>query len=51
MPALPFSSKNICVKRPGNGISPMEWEKVIGNKAKKKFEKDELIKLWKKKFV
>ncbi len=40
-----FSSKNICVKRPGNGISPMEWEKVIGNKAKKKFEKDELIKL------
>ena len=40
-----FSSKNICVKRPGNGISPMQWEKVIGNKAKKKFEKDELIKL------
>lgn len=41
----PFSEKNITVKRPGNGISPMRWEEVIGEKAKRLFHKDELIEL------
>ena len=40
-----FSEHNIGVKRPGNGISPMQWEKVIGKKAKRDFLEDELIEL------
>lgn len=40
-----FSEQNIGVKRPGNGISPMQWEKVIGKKAKRDFLEDELIEL------
>ena len=40
-----FSERNITVKRPGVGISPMQWNKVIGSKAKKDFEPDELIEL------
>ena len=40
-----FSEKNITSKRPGNGISPMKWEEVLGRKAKKDFEFDELIEL------
>lgn len=35
---------NMTVKRPGNGISPMEWDSVIGKTAKRNFKKDELIK-------
>ena len=36
---------NITVKRPGTGISPMKWPEVIGKKAIRDFEKDELIEL------
>lgn len=38
-----FSEMNITVKRPGTGISPMEWDSVIGMVAKRSFKKDELI--------
>lgn len=38
-----FTEENITTKRPGNGISPMEWFKVLGIKAIKDFQKDELI--------
>lgn len=38
-----FSEENLTVKRPGNGISPMCWEKVIGRKAPCNFKEDELI--------
>lgn len=38
-----FTNSNITCKRPGNGISPMNWYKVLGNKAEKDFEVDELI--------
>jgi len=38
-----FTSDNIAVKRPGTGISPMNWYKFIGKKAKKNFKKDSLI--------
>ena len=41
----PFSEENITVKRPGKGISPMRWDDVIGHRAWKNFEKDELIQL------
>lgn len=38
-----FSEDNITTKRPGNGISPMSWFEVLGLKAVKDFEEDELI--------
>lgn len=37
--------ENITCKRPGNGISPMEWYKVLGTNAIHDFEEDELIEL------
>ena len=40
-----FSESNITVKRPGTGISPMEWFSVLGKKAPKSFQEDELIEL------
>lgn len=40
-----FNKENITVKRPGFGISPMLWDKVIGKTATRKFDEDELIKL------
>lgn len=36
---------NITTKRPGNGISPMRWVDVLGTKAKRDFDEDELIEL------
>lgn len=40
-----FTEKNITCKRPGNGISPMKWYDVLGKKAERDFEQDELITL------
>lgn len=36
---------NVTIKRPGTGISPMRWFEVLGTKAVKDFEEDELITL------
>ena len=41
----PFSEKNITVKRPGTGLSPVLFEKILGKKSKKIFKKDDLIKI------
>jgi N-acetylneuraminate synthase len=40
-----FTEENLAVKRPGTGISPMEWENVIGKTAKQDFLEDDLIQL------
>ena len=40
-----LTEENITVKRPGNGISPMFWDSVIGTVAKRDFIYDELIEL------
>lgn len=40
-----FSEDNLTTKRPGNGISPMQWEELIGTIAKKNYQIDELITL------
>ena len=40
-----LTEENITVKRPGNGISPMLWDSVIGTRAVRDFEYDELISL------
>ncbi len=38
-----FTEKNITVKRPGIGIIPMRWDEIIGHKATKSYQRDELI--------
>ncbi len=40
-----FTEGNLTVKRPGSGISPMQWDAVLGKKAPRDFEADELIEL------
>lgn len=40
-----FSEKNLTAKRPGTGISPMQWDNVIGCTASRDFNEDELIEL------
>jgi len=40
-----FTEDNIAVKRPGTGLSPMEWDRVIGRAAPRDFAADELIEL------
>ena len=45
LPGEIFDEKNLCIKRPGNGISPMRWHQVLGKIAKKKFQKDSNIKI------
>ena len=40
-----FTRKNLGIKRPGRGISPMQLFKVIGKIARRNFNQDELIKL------
>ena len=38
-----LNEKNLTVKRPGTGISPMKWDEVMGTKAIKDYNADELI--------
>ena len=40
-----LTEKNITVKRPGGGLSPMLWDSVIGTTATKDFDYDTLITL------
>ena len=38
-----FTEDNLIAKRPGNGISPMQWNDVLGKKAVRDFDTDEMI--------
>lgn len=38
-----FTEDNLTTKRPGNGLSPMLWDNIIGTTAKKDFYEDEQI--------
>lgn len=40
-----FTEVNVTVKRPGNGISPMRYDEVIGRIAAKDFDCDDLIEI------
>lgn len=40
-----LTEENITVKRPGNGVSPMLWDKVVGTVAKRNFDYDQLIEI------
>ena len=39
-----FTKDNLSVKRPGVGITPMYWEKIIGTLATQDYQRDDLIK-------
>lgn len=39
-----LTSENLSTKRPGNGISPLNWNLIIGKSSKHNYEIDELIK-------
>lgn len=38
-----FTEKNLTAKRPGNGISPMRWNDVIGMTADRDYKQDDMI--------
>jgi len=38
-----FSLENLTIKRPGTGISPMRWDQVMGQRAKRDFAPEEAI--------
>ena len=38
-----FTADNLGVKRPGSGISPMRWGELMGKKATRDYQPDELI--------
>lgn len=38
-----LSAENLTTKRPGNGISPMQWEEILGSTANRDYEEDEMI--------
>jgi N,N'-diacetyllegionaminate synthase len=38
-----FSEENLTVKRPGSGISPMEWDNFIGQVSNHDYDMDDLI--------
>ncbi|WP_294758304.1 N-acetylneuraminate synthase [uncultured Gemmiger sp.] len=40
-----FTEENLTTKRPGDGVSPMRWHDVLGQKAKRAFAEDEKIEL------
>lgn len=40
-----FTPENLTTKRPGTGISPMLWDKVIGRRARRDYKADEVIRL------
>jgi sialic acid synthase SpsE len=38
-----FTPENLTTKRPGSGISPMQWDDVIGKKSLRQYKADDLI--------
>lgn len=40
-----FTADNLTVKRPGTGISPMQWNNVIGRYASRNYKRDDLIRV------
>ena len=38
-----FTADNLTVKRPGTGVSPMQWDRYVGQPATRAYESDELI--------
>lgn len=40
-----LTEENLTIKRPGNGISPMRWNEVVGTRAVQSFNEEDLIQL------
>lgn len=40
-----FTEENITTKRPGNGISAMKWDEILGSIANRDFNEDDLIEI------
>jgi N,N'-diacetyllegionaminate synthase len=40
-----LTETNLGIKRPGTGISPMRWDDILGKKAMRDFEEEELIEI------
>lgn len=40
-----FTEDNLGIKRPGEGITPMRWEEIIGKIANRDYKEDELIEI------
>lgn len=38
-----FTAENLTTKRPGVGVSPMRWDEILGTKAIRDFNEDEMI--------
>lgn len=38
-----FTEKNLTTKRPGDGISPMRWNEILGTTSNKNYTEDDLI--------
>ena len=38
-----FTNENMTTKRPGSGVSPIQWENFLGRTASRNYEIDELI--------
>jgi N,N'-diacetyllegionaminate synthase len=41
----PFTAENMTTRRPGTGISPMNWDTLLGRRAPRAFDEDELLEL------
>ena len=40
-----LSEDNLTTKRPGTGINPMKWNEILGKRAIRNFEEDEMIEI------
>ena len=40
-----LTERNLAVKRPGGGISPMRWEEVVGTRAIRDYQEEDMIEL------
>jgi len=38
-----LTAANLTVKRPGNGMNPMQWDEILGTPAQRDYEVDDLI--------
>jgi N,N'-diacetyllegionaminate synthase len=38
-----FTEENLTIKRPGNGMSPMRWDEIVGTTSQREYKADELI--------
>jgi N,N'-diacetyllegionaminate synthase len=38
-----LNESNLAIKRPGGGVSPIQWDKIMNTKATKDYKEDELI--------